>query len=96
MLEHLKATNGHATRNVLKKHQSLINGPSIPIPKTSSFSRSKPIIPTSYTSPSLDFTPSGNDGEKSMTNQRCYKASLGTWQQWHFASQRLPRFKKPS
>ncbi len=26
MLEHLKATNGHATRNILKRHQHLIDG----------------------------------------------------------------------
>jgi len=34
VLECLKATNGHATRNVLKRHQSLIDGAFIPIPKT--------------------------------------------------------------
>jgi hypothetical protein len=26
MLKHLKATNGHATRNILKRHQHLIDG----------------------------------------------------------------------
>ncbi len=26
MLEHLKATNGHATKNILKRHQHLIDG----------------------------------------------------------------------
>jgi len=26
MLQHLKVTNGHVTRNVLKRHQSLIDG----------------------------------------------------------------------
>jgi hypothetical protein len=31
LLEHLKATNGHTTRNVLKRHQSLIDGAFIPI-----------------------------------------------------------------
>jgi hypothetical protein len=60
VLECLKATNGHATKNILKKHQSLIVGPSILIPITS----------TSYTSPSLDSTPSGSDGEKSMTKSK--------------------------
>ncbi len=26
MLEHLKVTNGHVLRNILKRHQSMING----------------------------------------------------------------------
>jgi hypothetical protein len=34
VLERLKATNGHATRNVLKRSEILINGAFIPIPKT--------------------------------------------------------------
>jgi hypothetical protein len=67
MLECLKVTNGHATRNILKKCQSLIDGPSIPIPKSPSSNWFKPIIPTSYTNPSLYYTPFGSDGEKSMT-----------------------------
>jgi hypothetical protein len=29
MLQHLKVTNGHATRNVLNRCQSLINGTSL-------------------------------------------------------------------
>ncbi len=65
VLKHLKATNGHATRSILKNHQSLIDGPSIPILKTPCFSWCKLITPTSYTSPFLDLTPSKNDGEKS-------------------------------
>jgi hypothetical protein len=36
VLECLKATNGHAIRNVLKRHQSLIDGTFIPILKTPS------------------------------------------------------------
>jgi hypothetical protein len=67
MLKCLKATNGHATRNILKRCQSLINGPSIPIPKTPSSNWFKPITPTSCTNPSLYYTPFGSDGEKSMT-----------------------------
>jgi hypothetical protein len=51
----------------LKRHQSLIDGPFIPILETPNSSWFEPITPTSYTSPSLDFTPSGSDGEKSKT-----------------------------
>ncbi len=67
ILECLKATNGHATRNVWKKHQSLIDGATIPILETSSSNWSKPMIPTIYPSPSLNFTPFWSDGEKPMT-----------------------------
>jgi hypothetical protein len=66
MLECVKATNGHATMNILKRCQSLIDGPSIPIPKTLSFNWFKPITPTSYNNPSLYYTPFGGYGEKSM------------------------------
>ncbi len=73
VLECLKATNLHATRNVLKRCQSLIDG--APIAKTPSstpsFSWFEPITPNRNPSPSLDFTPSKNDsGEKSMTKSK--------------------------
>jgi len=66
VLKRLKATNGHPTRNVLKRCQSLIDGAFIPIPKTPCCSWSELITPTSYTNPSLDSTPSRSDGEKSI------------------------------
>ncbi len=55
-LKCLKATNGDVIRNVLKRRQSLIDKTSIPIHETPSSNCSKPITPTSYTSP--DCTPS--------------------------------------
>ncbi len=64
-LKHFKATNGHATRNVLKRHQSCIDG--VVILETPSSSQFEPTTPTSYPSPFLDNAPFGNDGEKSMT-----------------------------
>ncbi len=64
MLDCLKATNGHATRNVLKRHQNLIV--CLPIFKTPSCNWFEPITPTSYPNPSLDSTRSRSDGEKSM------------------------------
>ncbi len=70
MLKHLKATNGHPIRNVLKRRQSLIDGPSIPIPETPGSSWFEPITPTSYTNPSLDSTPSGSDGKKSIIKSK--------------------------
>jgi hypothetical protein len=53
-------------QGILKRHQSLIDGAFILILETLGSSWSKPITLTSYTSPSLDFTPSGSDSEKSM------------------------------
>jgi hypothetical protein len=70
VLERLKATNGHAIRNVLKRCQSLINGALIPILETLGFSWFEPITFTSFSSPSLDFTPFGSDGEKTMTKSK--------------------------
>jgi hypothetical protein len=67
VLKCLKAACGHAIRNALKKHQSLIDGTSIPILETPGSSWFEPITRKSYISPSLDSTPSGSDGEKSMT-----------------------------
>jgi hypothetical protein len=68
VLNYLKAINGHATRNVLKKHQNLIV--CLPILKTPSCSWSEPITPTSYPNPTLDFTRSKSDGEKSMKKSK--------------------------
>jgi hypothetical protein len=63
----LKATKGHATRNVLKRCQSVTDGAHIP--KTPSFSWYEPITPN--LNPSLDSTPSKNDGgEKLMTKSK--------------------------
>ncbi len=87
VLEHLKATNGHITMNVLKRSQSLIDGAFIPIPETPCSSWSKPITPTSYTSPFLDSTPFESDGEKSMAKLEMLQANPGAWQQWRPASQ---------
>ncbi len=70
MLKHLKATNGHATNNVLKRHQSLIDGASIPIPKTLGSSWSELITLTSYTNPFLDSIRFGSDGEKSLAKSK--------------------------
>jgi hypothetical protein len=65
VFECLKATNGHATRNVLKRFQSLMYG--APILETPS-TPFKLITPNLNTNMSLDFIPSRNDGgEKSMT-----------------------------
>jgi hypothetical protein len=68
VLERLKATNGHATRNVLRKHQNLIM--CLPILKTPSCSWFELITFTSYPSPSLDSTQFRSDDEKSMTKSK--------------------------
>jgi hypothetical protein len=64
-LKHLKATNGHATRNVLKRHQSFIDG--VVILETPSSSQFEPTTFTSYTGLFLDNASFGSNGEKSMT-----------------------------
>jgi hypothetical protein len=38
ILGHLKATNGHASRNVLKRHHNMMDGVPIPRPTTLIFS----------------------------------------------------------
>jgi hypothetical protein len=53
-------------QGMLKRHQNLIDEAFILILETPSSSWLKPITPTSYTNPSLDSKPSGNDGEKSV------------------------------
>ncbi len=66
MLECFKATNGHATRNVLKRFQSLMYGALIL--ETPSFTPFKFITLNLNTGPSLDSTPPINGGgKKSMT-----------------------------
>ncbi len=66
MLECLKAPSGHATRNILKRHQSLLYGSLVSIPSTSSFNFVDPISHMFNPNVSLDFRPFANDNDKLM------------------------------
>jgi hypothetical protein len=67
MLEHLKITNEHETRNILKIHERLIDGPLIFKPPTLSSNFHEPIVLISNFSAYLDSVSFVNDNEKSMT-----------------------------
>jgi hypothetical protein len=67
MLEHLKITNEHATRNILKIREHLIDGALILKPSTSSSNFHEPIAFISNFSVCLNSTSFVNDNEKSMT-----------------------------
>ncbi len=57
MLKHFKATNGHATRNIVKRCKSLIDGAPISRPSTPSYSSHEPISHASKPSGSLNSSP---------------------------------------
>lgn len=83
MLEHLKVIYGHASRNVLKRCQNMIDG--VPI-----FHSKTPILTSISLKPKgskpnlfafIDFRPFASDGEWMMTKVHCCIANLRTWQQ---------------
>jgi hypothetical protein len=70
MLECLKATYGHASRNFLKRCQSMIDGIPIPNPRMPTSTSITPKLEVSTCTPnlfkSLGFKPFTRDGEKMM------------------------------
>ncbi len=72
MLKHLKITNEHATRNILKIREHLIDGAFIFKPSTSSSNFHEPIALISNSSAYLDSTSFVNDNEKSMTKAKMF------------------------
>jgi len=68
MLEHLKITNEHATRNVLKIYESLIDGALIFKPSTPSSNFHEPIALISNSNAYLNSRSFVND--KSMTKAK--------------------------
>jgi hypothetical protein len=70
MLEGLKAKNGHAIKNVLKKHQNLIDGAFMSKTSTFTFSYVKLLSSTINLNAFLNFRPSLSEGEKAMTKSR--------------------------
>ncbi len=79
VLEWWKVINGDATRNILKRHQSLIDEAPIPSPSTLSSSFQEHVGPTYNPNPSLDSTPFRSDNEKLMLKCKCCRASHETW-----------------
>lgn len=70
MLEGLKAKNGHAIKNILKKHQSLIDGAFMLKTSTLTFSCVELVSSTINLNAFLNFRPSLSEGENAMTKSR--------------------------
>jgi hypothetical protein len=70
VLECLRATSGHATKNVLKRHQSLLYGSLVFIPSTPSSNYVDPIPLMFNPNISLDSRPFANDNDKLMINAK--------------------------
>jgi hypothetical protein len=94
MLYCLKATNWHASRNVLNRHQSMMNGvpthnSMMPIPTSSTH---EPKASTFNLLGSLDLRPSIDNGEWMVTKVKMlHITDLKTWQWWHLIL--LPHLK---
>jgi hypothetical protein len=70
MLEGLKAKSGHAINNILKKHQSLIDGAFMSKTLILTFSYVDLLTSTINLNAFLNFRPSLSEGEKAMTKSR--------------------------
>jgi hypothetical protein len=79
VLEWWKVINEDVIRNILKRHQSLIDGAPIPSPSTLSSSFQKHVGFASNPNPSLDSIPFRIDNEKLMLKHKCCRASHETW-----------------
>jgi hypothetical protein len=67
VLKHLRATNGHATKKILKRCQSLLDGSHGSTPSTPSSNFVEPEPPMYNPNASLDYRPSTSDNDKLMT-----------------------------
>ncbi len=70
VLKHLRATNGHATNNILKRCQSLLNGSPGFAPSTPSSNFVEPVPPMYNPNASLDSKSATNDNDKLMTKAK--------------------------
>jgi len=82
MLECLKATYGHASRNFLKRCQSMTDGIPIPNPRmpTTTSITLKLEVSTPNLFRSLNFKPFTSDGEWMMSKTKNYITNPRTWQ----------------
>ncbi len=103
VLENIRATNGHATKNILKRCQSLLDMSFVSTPSTPSSSYDELVPPMSNFNASLDFKPFASDNERLMTKAEmlqpfsCYnRSSPKTWQRLQLTSPQSFRFEMPS
>jgi hypothetical protein len=70
VLKCLRAKSGHATKNVLKRHQNLLYGSFVSVPSTRSSNYVDPIPFTFNPNASLNSRPSISDNDKLMTKAK--------------------------
>ncbi len=70
MLERLRATNGHATKNILKRFQSLLYESFVFIPSTPSSNYDDPITLMFNLNASFDSRPFASDNDRLMNKEK--------------------------